>query len=57
MMGIGKTNAEAEEFTRFISISKNKLTGDVDSNQDLRHMKAPLRIHPKIARYEDMLKL
>lgn len=56
MIGIGKTNNDGEEFQRFISISKNKLSGDLDSVAELRHGKVPVTILPEIARYEDVLK-
>lgn len=57
MIGLGKTNIDGEEFLRYISLCKNKLTGDSDTNPELRHAKMPIRILPDVARYEDMLNL
>lgn len=54
IIGIGKTFAEDEEFLRYINISKNKLTGDPDTDPNRRHGKAVVRIRPDIARYEDL---
>jgi hypothetical protein len=56
MFGIGKTFNENEESQRFISISKNKLLGDADSLEDMRHAKVPVIIHPTVARYEDLVR-
>lgn len=56
MFGIGKTFDEKEESQRFISISKNKLLGDSDSLEDMRHAKVPVIIHPTVARYEDFVR-
>jgi len=57
MIGLGKSNSEGEEFIRYVSLCKNKLTGDADTNPELRHAKVPIRIKPEIARYEDMINL
>ena len=54
ILGIGKTYDEAEEYVRYLNISKNKLTGDPDTLQELRHGKLRVLINPTIARYEDM---
>lgn len=53
MFGIGKTFNENEAGQRFISISKNKLLGDSDSLEDMRHAKIPVVFNPSVARYED----
>jgi replicative DNA helicase len=53
MIGIGKTNTDGEEYMRFLSICKNKLSGDTDSLSDLRHGKMPILIQPELARYAD----
>jgi hypothetical protein len=53
MIGIGKTNTDGEEYMRFLSICKNKLAGDIDSDPQLRHGKMPVIIQPEIARYCD----
>ena len=54
ILGIGKTHAEAEEYTRFLHLSKNKLTGDIDSDPDMRHGREAVMINATIARYEDL---
>lgn len=56
MFGLGKTHDEKEENLRFISISKNKLMGDKDTLEDMRHAKVPIIINPTIARYSDYVK-
>ena len=53
ILGIGKTHNDAESHMRFLSISKNKLHGDVDTDPELRHGKQQVTIKPEIARYED----
>lgn len=53
ILGIGATHAEGFEFVRHLHLSKNKLTGDEDSDPDLRHGKCDVLIKPQIARYED----
>ena len=55
MIGIGKTNSDGEEFVRYLSMAKNKLDGDEDTDPDLRHGKMPIIIHPNIARYADSI--
>jgi replicative DNA helicase len=50
MIGIGAR--ENQEFERYLSICKNKLPGDPDTNPDLRHAKMTVGINPFIARYE-----
>jgi replicative DNA helicase len=57
MLGIGKTNTDGEEYLRFLSICKNKLAGDSDTNPELRHAKLPVVIQPTIARYQDSIQL
>lgn len=54
ILGIGKTNEAGWERTRFINISKNKLTGDDDSDPEARHARLEVLIKPEIARYEDI---
>ena len=53
ILGIGKTHNDAEEFDRFLHLSKNKLIGDPDTLPELRHGKAVVQIKPDIARYKD----
>lgn len=51
IIGIGHTHNEAEQFQRFLSICKNKLTGDIDTEPALRHGHLTVNIHPEIGRY------
>lgn len=52
MLGIGCTHNDNDEFTRYLSICKNKLPGDADSIPEMRHAKMQVGINPFIARYE-----
>ena len=54
ILGIGKTHSEAEEYMRHLSLCKNKLTGDADTEPELRHGRLSVNINPEIARYEDL---
>lgn len=56
ILGIGKIHDEAQEYSRFLNISKNKLLGDKDSLPDLRHGRFEVLINPTIARYQDVIK-
>jgi replicative DNA helicase len=51
IVGIGKTHAEEDEYTRYLHAIKNKLQGDEDSIPDLRHGRISVTIKPEIARY------
>jgi len=53
IIGIGKTHNEAEEHLRYLSICKNKLIGDDDTDPILRHGHLTVKINPYVARYED----
>jgi len=53
ILGIGKTLDDSQEFVRFLHLSKNKLGGDLDSDEEMRHGKWEVKIRPDIARYED----
>lgn len=53
ILGIGKTHAESEETFRYLSICKNKLIGDDDSDPAMRHAKLQVKLQPEIARYLD----
>jgi replicative DNA helicase len=55
IVGIGKSNNEGEDYTRYFNISKNKLTGDNDTLPDMRHGQMYTIIKPQIGRYEDGL--
>jgi len=52
ILGIGRDPA-AHEHVRGLAILKNKLTGDDDSIEALRHSKKQVLIVPEIARYEE----
>jgi replicative DNA helicase len=54
IIGIGKVHEPGFENVRFINISKNKLTGDPDTESNMRHAKIEVLIRPDIARYEDV---
>jgi hypothetical protein len=55
ILGIGKTHNPEQESSRFISICKNKLIGDPDSNLALRHGQAEVLIIPEVMRYQDII--
>lgn len=54
IVGIGKTHDMNFEDVRYFSICKNKLTGDADTEPELKHARFEVRIKPMIARYEDL---
>lgn len=56
IVGIGKTHADGAEFIRYLNISKNKLSGDQDSINTLRHGRSEILIQPEVARYKDIVK-
>lgn len=53
ILGIGKSLDDAHEAVRYLHLSKNKLQGDEDHEEDLRHGKWEVKILPEVARYED----
>ena len=53
ILGIGRISEEGYEYTRWLSLMKNKLLGDEDTIPELRHLKAHVRIKPEWSRYED----
>ena len=53
IIGIGKTHHDAEQYQRFLSICKNKLIGDQDTDPLLRHGHLTVNIMPEIGRYSD----
>ena len=57
IIGIGKENKIGMEYIRGLSISKNKLSGDSDSDPKLRHGLFDVLIQPEIARYKDIMQL
>ncbi len=54
IIGIGKTNEQGRENTRYINISKNKLHGDPDSDPSQRHGFCEVIIEPELARYREI---
>jgi replicative DNA helicase len=53
ILGIGATHQDGFEYIRHLHASKNKLTGDEDSDPNMRHGKVDCIIVPEIARYKD----
>ena len=53
ILGIGATHADGFECVRHLHASKNKLTGDEDSDPSMRHGKTDVIIQPEIASYKD----
>lgn len=56
IIGIGKQHDPAQEYVRYLNISKNKLFGDEDSRPELKHGRFEVLIRPEIVRYEDIIK-
>jgi hypothetical protein len=54
ILGIGKTHDEGMEMIRHLHLSKNKLVGDRDTENELRHGRMDVIIRPEIARYLDI---
>lgn len=54
ILGIGKVHEVGFEDIRFINVSKNKLTGDADTDRSNRHPQIQVQIKPQIGRYEDL---
>jgi hypothetical protein len=54
ILGIGKKHEAGFEFIRYINVSKNKLSGDDDTDRVNRHPTISVKIVPEIARYEDL---
>lgn len=54
ILGIGKSNDSGFDFYRYFNISKNKLTGDTDSDSSMRHGRIQTIIRPEVARYDDI---
>ena len=49
---IGRTHEPGYEYSRFIYVPKNKMSGGPKSDESLRNGKFEVRINPKIARFE-----
>lgn len=54
ILGIGKTHDVSLEYIRHFHLSKNKLTGDEDTDPSMRHGRADVSIDPNCARYVDL---
>lgn len=54
ILGIGKVHDVGYEMVRYLHASKNKLTGDEDTDPNLRHGRMEVLIRPDIARYQDL---
>lgn len=54
ILGIGKVSDIGFDGIRYLHASKNKLTGDDDSDSSMRHARAECLIEPEIARYKDI---
>ena len=55
ILGIGKTHDETFEHIRYLSICKNKLQGDHDTDPEKRHGRLEVEILPQVARYRDLI--
>jgi hypothetical protein len=54
IIGIGRIDKEGHENQRFISTPKNKLRGDKDTVESMRHLKGhEVMIKPQFSIYED----
>jgi len=53
ILGIGATHQDGFEFIRHLHASKNKLSGDLDTEASMRHGKIDVIIEPTTARYLD----
>ena len=53
ILGLGASHTDGFEFIRHLHLSKNKLTGDEDTDPKLRHAKWDVIIEPDVARYRD----
>ena len=53
ILGIGATHQEGFEYVRHFHASKNKLSGDLDTEASMRHGKFDAIIEPTTARYKD----
>lgn len=54
IIGIGRSNEQGKELTRYINISKNKLQGDLDTDPKLRHGFCEVILEAEVARYRDI---
>jgi hypothetical protein len=54
IIGIGRIDKDGYENMRYIHISKNKLRGDKNTIEGLRHGKFEVLLKPSLSLYEDM---
>lgn len=55
ILGIGKIHDMGHENVRYLNICKNKLFGDEDSDEKLKHGRFEVLIEPSVARYKDII--
>lgn len=55
ILGIGKIHDMGSENVRYLNICKNKLFGDPDSDEKLKHGRFETIIEPSVARYKDII--
>lgn len=53
IIGIGALHDVGVENFRYIHLSKNKLSGDPDSDPSMRHARMEVLIEPQMARYRE----
>lgn len=56
ILGIGKDSNPGMDSIRYLHLSKNKLTGDEDTDPTLRHGREQVVFEPIIARYRDIVR-
>jgi replicative DNA helicase len=55
IIGIGREDKEGYENMRYLTVSKNKLRGDENTQEDMRHMRGhPVLLKTQYSIYEDM---
>lgn len=54
ILGIGRTDKEGYENVRHLHLSKNKLRGDKNTLEELRHLKTDVLLVPHLSIYKDM---
>jgi hypothetical protein len=56
ILGIGKShNPNDGEYMRYLHLPKNKLMGDDEMDEELRHGSLMVRIFPEVAQYDDVM--
>ena len=55
IIGIGREDKEGYENMRYLTVSKNKLRGDENTQEEMRHMRGhPVKLYTQFSLYEDM---